>query len=88
MKLKDALKNSVKNSFFDLQKHIKSEGTDVVAIFKVFTDLDKNSGATWAIVHEPSHHMILTSVESFMKRIRLFTKDLRRLEVSFREVRQ
>lgn len=43
-RFKEALKNSVKNSFLDLQKHIKTEGNDVVAIFRVYTKLDKTTG--------------------------------------------
>ena len=63
---KEALKNSVKNSFLDLQKHIKTEGTDVVAIFRVYTKLDKTTGTQWAIVHEPSHPTIRTQIVKLM----------------------
>jgi hypothetical protein len=86
-KLMKALRNSVKNSFLDLQKHIKTEGTDVVAIFKVSTKLDKTSGTTWDIVHEPSHPQIRAQVVQLMDKIRGFTIVLDRLEVMFRDAR-
>ena len=78
----------MKNSFLDLQKHIKTEGTDVVAIFRVYTKLDKTTGTQWSIVHEPSHGLIRSNIVSLMDKYRSFTSALKRMEVTFREKRE
>jgi hypothetical protein len=85
---KEALKNSVKNTFYQLSNHIKTEGSDVVAIFKVYTKLDKTSGASWTIVHEPNHPTIRAQIVALMDKIRNFTIVLERLEVLFRKDRE
>jgi hypothetical protein len=85
---KEALKNSVKNTFYQLSNHIKTEGSDVVAIFKVYTKLDKTSGASWTIVHEPNHPTIRAQIVALMEKIRNFTIVLERLEVLFRKDRE
>lgn len=87
-RFKEALKNSVKNSFLDLQKHIKTEGSDVVAIFRVFTKLDKTTGTQWSIIHEPNHSIIRQNIVQLMDKIRGFTLALKRMEVTFREKRE
>jgi hypothetical protein len=84
---KEALKNAVKNSFHSLQTHIKTEGADVVAIFKVCTKLDRRVPGSWKIVHEPSHSVITDEIVKLMGKIRNLTKVLQRLEELFRRDR-
>lgn len=59
-----------------------------MAIFKVYTKLDKTSGASWTIVHEPNHPTIRAQIVALMEKIRNFTIVLERLEVLFRKDRE
>lgn len=80
------MKNAVKNSLLDFQKHVHGDSQEIVPIFRVFTILDKDKNEP-KVVTQPTHDLIKKTIANFIKEIIQVTSVVPRLEGVFRKDR-
>lgn len=85
--LQKSLKNAVKNSLIDFQKHVHGDAQEIVPIFKVSTILDKDKSEP-KVVTEPTHDVIKKTIADFIFKIVQVTSVIPRLEGVFRKDRE
>ena len=83
----------MKNTLLDLSKHVRGENKKTedaqafVPIFRVYTCINPNE-KNMTIIHEPSAEELREGIEKFIGKINSVTKEIPRLEKTFRDKRQ